>query len=160
MMARESTSHLPRTTLVATELVAAALVAAGFAYLAWVGLGYRSRAAYLPVAVSALGGLSALIWALQSLRRLAGTTGTTEISVAGVTRILVLVLGAIIFVLLIPHLGFFTGSLLFMLGSTLAMGQRPLWQPITAAVILPVMLWLIFSVLLNNYLPPDLIFGN
>lgn len=150
----------PRRRLAAAELAAALLVGAGFAGLAWTGLGYRGAAAYLPVAASAMGAVSALVWAWQCLRRLRAVTGRQGISRPGLIRVAILIAAALGYLLLIPGLGFFTASLVFMLVSTLAMGQRPLWQAGAASALLAVGLWLVFRVVLDSYLPTDLIFGN
>ena len=99
---------------VAAELAAALVVAAVFAGLCWIGSGYRGAAAFMPVAVSALGTASALTWAVGLLRRLGEDAGETTLSRASLRRLGTLTVLMIAFIAAIPYAGFFTAILVFM----------------------------------------------
>ncbi|MGI3166152.1 tripartite tricarboxylate transporter TctB family protein [Pseudooceanicola sp. 200-1SW] len=146
--------------VVAAELAAALGVAAVFALLGWVGSGYRGAAAFMPIAVSGLGCVAALVWAGGLVRQLPRAEGETTLSKASLRRLATLAVLMVAFVAAIPHLGFFTSILVFLTAAPALMGLRPAWQAALAAVGLAVLLWLIFIVLLESPMPADLIFGG
>ncbi|NIZ10068.1 tripartite tricarboxylate transporter TctB family protein [Pseudooceanicola sp. HF7] len=153
---------LTSSRVVVAELAAALGIAAIFALLAWVGTGYRGAAAFMPIAVSGLGCMAALTWAAGLLRKLpkASVEEDVTLSKPSLRRLATLAALMVAFVAAIPHLGFFTGILVFLTAAPVLMGLRPAWQAALAAAGLAVLLWLIFIVLLESPMPADLIFGG
>ena len=149
--------------MVAAELASALGIAAIFALLGWVGTGFRGAAAFMPTAVSGLGCVAALTWAaglLQKLPKAAAEEEDVRLSKPSLRRLATLAALMVAFVAAIPHLGFFTGTLVFMTAAPPLMGLRPAWQAALAAAAFSVLLWLIFIVLLESPMPADLIFGG
>ncbi|MCJ8139113.1 tripartite tricarboxylate transporter TctB family protein [Falsirhodobacter halotolerans] len=151
---------VPSRWLIAAEFGAAILLAALFATLAWVGSGYGGTAAFMPLAVSTLGTLASLAWAIGLLRKYPRNEGGTTISLASLRRLGTLVVLFVTFVAAIPHCGFLTATFVFVGVTPILMGLRPAWHAVIAAACLSGLLWLVFAVLLKSPLPADIIFDR
>lgn len=113
----------------------------------------------MPLAVSALGALASLVWALGCVRRFAQVRGETLLSRLELRRLATVIMLVICYVAVIPYLGFFTSVLIFVTVTPIALGLRPAWVALIAALGLALLLYLVFVVLLANQMPTDLIFG-
>lgn len=74
------------------------------------------------------------------------------------SRQAILVLSIIIYVALIPYIGFFATSILFVIVLNFLLESRKLWELTILPVILLVFIYILFVVLLNINLPKGILF--
>lgn len=102
------------------------------------------------------------IWALISLWNLVvslrseilSSTGASGLSTAAITALVVTVGTAVLYALLLVPLGFVLSSVLTIVGLSLYYGARSAWRIALAAVVVPGVMYAVFTRLLLVSLPP------
>ena len=142
------------------ELVAAILVGI-LAILGFVeAYGYKGQSSYMPLAATGAGVLLSLAWAIQTGRMLAaglvetyGATGRDYVHFAVVCVV------AILYVLGVTFLGFFTSTIVMVPLLAFALGYRHVPTAILSTAVFSLILYGVFDKLLSIPLPPEAILG-
>lgn len=141
------------------ELIAAlgvaVLSAAGLTH----ALGFPKASAYLPVGVTGLAFVLALIWAGQAVWNMRRRTRTVEADPAHLRRLAVMAGASLVYVAAVAAVGFFTATALFVVLTAIALGMRRLPAILVTAACFTLGLYLVFVVLLQRPLPPERLFG-
>lgn len=146
---------MPRPLIeLVVALVVAALCIAGFFEAA----NYRGASAYLPNAVLALALLLSLIWALQSVIALRkGDWDTDAPGVESWPKLLSFFAVVFVYVIIIPLLGFFTTTLVFIPLVTVMLGYRKKSVLVGAPIVFVAALYVLFGLVLRVQLPDELL---
>ncbi|WP_404364282.1 tripartite tricarboxylate transporter TctB family protein [Marinobacter sp.] len=143
----------PLVELVAA-LIVIALSVAGFLE----AQEYSGPSGYLPKGVTALAILLSAIWALQSVMALRkGEGAASPEKTINWPKFAFFTGLSLAYVIIIPLIGFFTSTLLFVPSVMLALGYRNKSILVAAPVIFVVVLYLLFGVILQVQLPDELL---
>ncbi|MYL23773.1 hypothetical protein GLV89_08205 [Halomonas alkaliantarctica] len=119
---------------------------------------YAGPSGYLPKTVMALGFFLALIWALQSALQWRKEGSASAQKRVDLPRLSMFIGLSIAYIVLIPLLGYFTATLLFIPTVTLLLGYRKKPVLFGAPVIFVTLLYLLFGLVLQVQLPDELLF--
>lgn len=139
------------------ELVVATLAASLSALGVFHASGFPRTSAYLPTAVLSVMTLLLALWAFQAFLKLRrNQSEVLNIEKSGARRFLSLSFGSAILIALAPILGFITSFIIFIPFVGFILGYRR-WKPLlVAGTVFSVLVYLIFRMLLERPLPPEL----
>ena len=104
-----------------------------------------------------LGLLLALTGAVVALRALRSTIPVERVLIDAPVKLYTAIAVAVVYMALVVPLGFYTSSFLLMLALPLALGFRRLVYALTVGAIFTVIVYMVFSVLLERPLPREAI---
>ncbi|MEM9046592.1 MAG: tripartite tricarboxylate transporter TctB family protein [Pseudomonadota bacterium] len=121
---------------------------------AWGARAYSGASGTYPLV---LGVLLALTGAIVALRALRMTSAVERILIDAPVKLYTAIAIGVIYVALVVPLGFYTASLLLMLGLPVALGFRRYIYALTVGAIFTGIVYIVFSVFLERPLPRELI---
>lgn len=120
-------------------------------------LDFKRDSAYLPIAVTGLLTILLLVWAVRSVLTLRHQSGDSlTFSPGHVRRFFTLLATSIVMIAVAPKLGFATTFLLFVPLSGWLLGYRKGKWLITTAIFFALLIYLIFQIVLDRPLPPEM----
>lgn len=139
------------------ELVVATLAASLSAIGVFHASGFPRTSAYLPTAVLSVMTLLLVLWAFQAFLKLRrDQSEILKIEKSAARRFLSLTCGSALLIALAPVLGFITSFFIFIPFVGFVLGYRR-WKPLlVAGTVFSVLVYLIFRILLERPLPPEL----
>lgn len=118
---------------------------------------YRGASGYLPKTVLVLGFVLSAIWALQSALWLRRTEWSVQRSEGRLGKLLVFMGLVLAYVVIIPMLGFFTSTLVFVPSVIVLLGYRKRAVVVAAPLVFVAVLYLLFGLVLQVQLPEELL---
>lgn len=145
---------MPRQ-IVEIAVAAVIFVASGFGIRQ--ALTFTGAAAYMPVVVLGFAMILCCIWAAQSLISLRRERIDIVVKIDEFRRLIIIAALSLVYVLMIPVLGFFSATVLFIPITAFWLGLRNLKVIALATVGFTGLLYVTFNMVLNTPLPPELI---
>ena len=123
-------------------------------FAAWMATNYRGASGMYPMVLGLILTLLGATVAVKALRR---PTDQARILVDAPAKLVTAALVSSIYVAMVIPLGFYTASFLLVLAMPLALGFRRVVYALTVAAVFMLLVYLVFSVLLEKPLPRELI---
>lgn len=139
------------------EVAASLTVAAVSGFGLMVAQQYNGQSGLMPVAVTAAALVLSGLWCLQSLRSWVSNGEALRPDRETVLKVGLMVAGMIVYILAIPHLGFFTATFLTVPLLARGIGYRNLRVSLLSTLGFVAILYAVFRLLLKIPLPPEFV---
>lgn len=136
------------------DLVLGLIFAGVGIFAAWTATNYGGASGTYPMVLGLILTLLGATVAIKALRR---PVDEPRRLIDAPAKLLIAALVSVIYVALVTALGFYTASFLLLIAMPLALGFRQPTYAVVVALIFMSVVYLVFSVLLEKPLPPELI---